>query len=97
MPIYEYKCEDCLKIFERLLPTMSNRKKKCPWCGKMCEKMMSTSNFHLDNTKGVGWGKDGYNRKGSAFTDREIKRPKTNFRIDPNKSDDGKKPKIKVK
>ena len=100
MPIYEYRCEDCLKIFERLVPTMSNRKKKCPWCGKMCSKIPSTSNFHLDNTKGSGWAKDGYNRKGSIFTDREKKsepKSKSKFRIDPNKSDSGKKPTIKQK
>lgn len=100
MPIYEYKCEDCLKIFERLIPTMSNRKEKCPWCDKMCEKMISASNFHLDNTKGSGWAKDGYNRKGSIYTDRETKSEKlkdSKFRIDPNKSDTGKKPKIKTK
>ncbi len=98
MPIYEYRCEDCMKIFERLIPTMSNRKEKCPWCGELCEKIMSQSSFHLDNTKGLGWAKDGYNRHGSVFTDREKKSSKTNLKLEPDKDHSkDKKPKLKVK
>jgi hypothetical protein len=71
---------------------------KCPWCGKMVSKIMSSSNFHLDNTKGVGWSQDGYNRKGSIFTDREIKTPKHGISLEPDKdTSKKKKPKIKVK
>ena len=100
MPIYEYKCEDCCYIFERLMPSMSNRKQECPKCKKKCSKIPSLSSFHLDNQKGSGWAKDGYNRKGSLYTDRETKSEKlkdNKFRIDPNKSDSGKKPTIKTK
>jgi putative FmdB family regulatory protein len=31
MPIYEYKCQDCQKIFEKL--TFKEEEIECPFCG----------------------------------------------------------------
>jgi putative FmdB family regulatory protein len=33
MPIYEYKCKKCGKLFEHLARTLSEAAPKCPSCG----------------------------------------------------------------
>ena len=44
MPIYEYKCKKCGKIFEVFIPVISekDRKQVCPTCGSdETEKLIS--------------------------------------------------------
>ena len=33
MPIYEYKCRQCGKVFDHLARTLSDQAEKCPECG----------------------------------------------------------------
>ena len=57
MPIYEYRCKSCGKIFE-LFQKMSDKPVgKCPKCGDKAKRLISQTSFTL---KGEGWYKDGY-------------------------------------
>ena len=58
MPIYEYKCKECDKIYEVMQGFEDEPLEKCEKCGGLLEKILSKSNFQL---KGDGWYKDGYN------------------------------------
>ncbi|HHO74902.1 MAG TPA: zinc ribbon domain-containing protein [Deltaproteobacteria bacterium] len=35
MPIYEYKCKECGKEFEKLVPISSENNPKCPQCSSV--------------------------------------------------------------
>ena len=55
MPLYEYRCEECGEVVEKL--QQRPRAPKC--CGGKMERLPSVSNFAL---KGGGWEKDGYDK-----------------------------------
>ncbi|MBK07302.1 MAG: FmdB family transcriptional regulator [Deltaproteobacteria bacterium] len=58
MPIYEYQCEQCGAVIERIQSASAAAPDKCPECqGGPLHKLMSQSSFVL---KGGGWYKDGY-------------------------------------
>ncbi len=57
MPIYEYECKKCEKIFEVQQKISDDPLSQCPDCGSGVEKLISQSSFHL---KGGGWYADGY-------------------------------------
>jgi putative FmdB family regulatory protein len=60
MPIYEYACENCGKVTEKLVNISSdNQETDCPECGGKAVKIMSASAFHL---KGGGWYSQGYSK-----------------------------------
>ena len=68
MPIYEYQCEDCDKIFEYLTVVSGDVPVKCELCGseKKPSKVLSTTNFKL---KGSGFHSQDYpNRRPTADT-----------------------------
>ncbi|MBI5236861.1 MAG: zinc ribbon domain-containing protein [Deltaproteobacteria bacterium] len=61
MPIYEYKCNGCGKVFEVIRKFSDKPLKKCIHCdGKKIEKLISQSSFVL---KGSGWYKTDYAAK----------------------------------
>lgn len=61
MPIYEYECKSCNKIFEELQSFGDEDLKKCPYCNKKkVKKLISLSSFQL---KGDGWYSTDYARK----------------------------------
>jgi putative FmdB family regulatory protein len=60
MPIYQYQCEKCNTIFEKLLKKQSNKKANCPDCEGMAVKIPGKTTFVL---KGSGWATDGYSPK----------------------------------
>jgi putative FmdB family regulatory protein len=62
MPIYEYRCEKCGKIFEVLQRFSDDPLKIHEACGGEVEKLISHSAFQL---KGSGWYQTDY-AKGSA-------------------------------
>lgn len=41
MPIYEYKCDKCTKVFE-VLQKSNKQAEKCPKCGRPAKKMVSS-------------------------------------------------------
>jgi len=55
MPIYEYKCEKCGKIYE--LSVKDNTLNKIRCCDGWAKKQVSLSSFHL---KGEGFYKNDY-------------------------------------
>ncbi len=57
MPVYEYECKACDKIFEVQQRMADNPLKTCPECEGEVKKLMSMSSFQL---KGGGWYADGY-------------------------------------
>jgi len=64
MPIYEYACEKCGTITERLESiTSENKETECKECGEQAARIMSASAFHL---KGGGWYSQGYNKSESS-------------------------------
>jgi len=64
MPIYEYACENCGEITEKLVGISGdNTKTECAKCGSEASKIMSASAFHL---KGGGWYSQGYTKGGSC-------------------------------
>jgi putative FmdB family regulatory protein len=62
MPIYEYRCEKCGKVFEVLQRFSDDPVKIHEACGGQVEKLISQSAFQL---KGSGWYATDY-AKGSA-------------------------------
>src|SRR5437763_8583401 len=57
MPIYEFVCEACGHIVERLQKLTDPPPDACPECGGKMAKIMSRNSFQL---KGGGWYKDLY-------------------------------------
>jgi len=64
MPIYEYACEKCGKVTEKLVSiSADNGEIECPECDGKAAKIMSATAFHL---KGGGWYSQGYDSKPSC-------------------------------
>lgn len=57
MPVYEYECAGCDKIFEVQQKIADEPIRVCPQCGGEVRKLISMSSFQL---KGSGWYTDGY-------------------------------------
>ena len=57
MPIYEFVCEKCGRLVERLQKVSDPPPDACPECGGKMAKIMSRNSFQL---KGGGWYKDLY-------------------------------------
>lgn len=63
MPIYEYKCSSCGKLFEEWVRSHDTSPQKCPDCGELAPHIVSNTTFVL---KGGGWYVTEYgNRKNS--------------------------------
>jgi putative FmdB family regulatory protein len=63
VPIYEFVCEACGRIVERLQKVSDPPPDACPECGGKMAKIMSRNSFQL---KGGGWYKDLYSSGGSS-------------------------------
>ena len=74
MPVYEYECSACNKVFEVQQRMSEAPLKSCPDCAGAVRKLVSASSFQL---KGGGWYADGYsgssNGKGSPSAKKESK------------------------
>ena len=57
MPVYEYECPECKRVFEVQQRMSDAPLSTCPECGGAVKKLISMSAFHL---KGGGWYADGY-------------------------------------
>ena len=62
MPIYEYKCASCGKVFEALQKFTDEHLTECKFCQGPVERLISNSSFQL---KGSGWYLTDYARKSS--------------------------------
>ncbi len=63
MPIYEYKCNNCGTLFEKLQKFNDPPMTECENCQSAdVARVMSPPAFHL---KGGGWYKDGYAGSGT--------------------------------
>ncbi len=63
MPIYEFVCERCGRIVERLQKVSDPPPESCPECGGKMAKIMSRNSFQL---KGGGWYKDLYSSESKS-------------------------------
>jgi len=63
MPIYEYECSTCDKVFEVQQRISDDPLSTCPECGGDVKKLVSMSSFQL---KGSGWYSDGYSSASSG-------------------------------
>jgi putative FmdB family regulatory protein len=52
MPLYEYKCNSCNKMFDVLQKMNEEPLKTCLYCNGHVEKLISSSSFQF---KGNGW------------------------------------------
>ncbi|HKJ64989.1 MAG TPA: zinc ribbon domain-containing protein [Desulfopila sp.] len=57
MPVYEYECKECDKIFEMQQRITDDPLQRCPNCQGEVKKIISMTSFQL---KGGGWYADGY-------------------------------------
>ncbi len=57
MPVYEYECQECDKVFEVQQKIADAPLSDCPECQGPVKKLVSMSSFQL---KGGGWYADGY-------------------------------------
>lgn len=57
MPVYEYECSGCEKVFELQQRIADAPLTVCPECGGQVRKLISMSSFQL---KGGGWYSEGY-------------------------------------
>src|SRR3954463_4090554 len=89
MPIYEFVCEKCGRIVERLQKLTGPPPDACPECGGKMAKIMSRNSFQL---KGGGWYRDLY-ASGSSNNANQSTEPKKDApKKDPRKKDDAAKP-----
>lgn len=65
MPIYEYKCSKCGKIFEELQKITDKPLTRCKICNGRVERLVSNSSFQF---KGTGWYVTDYARKTPTST-----------------------------
>ena len=54
MPTYDYKCEECNNIFEKLQSITSKPLRKCPFCGKNKLKRLIGKGSGIIFKKGIG-------------------------------------------
>ena len=66
MPIFEFQCDKCKKIIEKIVQSNSANEEEftvdepCECGNNTFNKIMSSSSFHL---KGSGWAASGYQKK----------------------------------
>ena len=62
MPIYEYRCRACNKVFEVIQRFGDRTLRKCTECGGRLDKLVSRTAFQF---KGGGWYAEGYSKNNS--------------------------------
>ncbi len=63
MPVYEYECKECDRVFEVQQKMADAPLSHCPRCQAPIKKLMSMSSFQL---RGGGWYADGYSSASAA-------------------------------
>ena len=62
MPLYEYRCEKCGKVVEKIQRFSDAPLKTCEFCGGKLERLVSSSAIQF---KGSGWYITDYSKKAS--------------------------------
>ena len=89
MPLYEYQCRKCGKVFEVLQKFSDAPLETHEGCGGAVERLLSAPAFHL---KGSGWYVTDYAKKGSGSDgEKTSDKPKDSKDGDGSKSDGEKK------
>ncbi len=70
MPVYEYECKECEKVFEVQQKMADDPLTNCPDCDGPISKLMSMSSFQL---KGGGWYADGYSSTKDKSSAEKVK------------------------
>ena len=60
MPLRDYQCTECKKIYEDVLEKPDEHMQYCGDCGGLVKLLLSAPNFEL---KGERWAKDNYGLK----------------------------------
>ena len=89
MPIYEFVCEQCGRLVERLQKLTDPPPDACPECGGKMAKIMSRNSFQL---KGGGWYRDLYSSGGGKSASEGEKKADGEKKAGGEKSDGEKKP-----
>ncbi len=84
MPLYEYKCAACDKVFEVMQKFSDEPLTTHPGCGGHVERLLSAPALQF---KGSGWYVTDYGRNGSGANSHK---EKTDAKPDTKKSEDGK-------
>jgi putative FmdB family regulatory protein len=63
MPLYEYQCDSCGAVFERIRKFSDPPVEVCPTCGGSVKKLVSSPAFQF---KGSGWYVTDYAKKSSG-------------------------------
>src|SRR5256885_12145996 len=87
MPIYEFVCEACGNIIERLQKLSDPPPDACEECGGKMAKIMSRNSFQL---KGGGWYRDLYGSSSSSTANQSTEAKPAGK--DAAKKDEGEKP-----
>ena len=66
MPLYEYQCDECGHVFEKIQKFSDPLEDTCPKCGGPVRKLMSSPAIQF---KGSGWYITDYAKKDSASKD----------------------------
>lgn len=78
MPIYEYECQSCKEVHEKVQKFADEPLTVCPKCGGKLKKLISNTSFVL---KGTGWYKTDYassaSRTAIESEKKEDKKPET--------------------
>lgn len=63
MPLFEYKCDKCGHVFEKIEKHSASATKKCPQCGAKAQRQLGAPAIQF---KGSGWYVTDYGGKGSG-------------------------------
>jgi len=74
MPIYEYQCKNCGKVFEVFQGITDSPVKTCRFCQGPIKRLISLSTFHL---KGSGWYVTDYGGKKATAAERRKEESET--------------------
>ena len=90
MPIYEYRCEKCERIFEIIQKFSDEPKEKCEICNGKLEKLISQSTIKF---KGAGWYVTDYGRpkRREAAKESSLTGEKINTKEKKKNTSEGKK------
>ena len=80
MPIYEYRCNKCGKVSEKIQKISDSPCRKCPHCGGTLRKMVSSPSFQF---KGSGFYVNDYGKKNGSSEETKIKSPEKSAAAKP--------------